>query len=82
MPQSERSNVLKEIMKWLVTQKDGATVQALRSYIKWEITEGGATNSTIKKYVEDLKAGSLIEYKHPYWRVTNFGKTWLARHSL
>lgn len=82
MPQSERANNLREIVKWLETQKDGATTQAMYAYIKWEITEGGATDSTIRKYMKDLEAGSLIEYKHPYWHVTEFGKKWLSRHSL
>ena len=82
MPQSERANVLKEIMRWLASQEDGATVHAIRYHIKWEITEGGATDSTIKRYIEDLKAGSLIEYKHPRWYTTKFGRTWIERHSL
>ena len=82
MPQSERANILKKIIKWLITQKNGATVQAMRSHIKWEITEGGATDSAIKRYIEDLAAELLIEYKHPFWFVTKKGKEWLERHSL
>ena len=54
MPQSERANVLKEIVRWLVVQENGATPQAIRQQVKWEITEGGATDTTIKKYIEDL----------------------------
>jgi len=82
MPQSERANVLKEIMRWLATQEKGATLQALSHHIKWEITEGGATDTTIKKYIQDLSNALLIEYQHPYWLVTNKGKMWLERHCI
>jgi predicted transcriptional regulator len=82
MPQSERANVLKEIMRWLASQEKGATIQAIRHHTKWEITEGGATDNTIKKYIEDLSAAQLIEYEHPFWRVTENGKMWLERHAL
>lgn len=82
MPQSERANNLKEIVKWLATQEDGATVQAILQYTKWEITEGGATDNTIKKYIEDLKKAAIIEYNHPFWKATEYGKKWLDRHLL
>lgn len=82
MPQSERANVLKEMVKWLASQEKGATVQAILQYTKWEITEGGATDSTIKKYIDDLSKAQIIEYAHPFWKVTNYGRTWLERHYL
>jgi|MudIll2142460700_1097286.scaffolds.fasta_scaffold2802815_1 t-SNARE complex subunit (syntaxin) len=82
MPQSERANVLKEIMRWLAAQEKGATLQALRHHIKWEITEGGATDTTIKKYIQDLGGAQLIEYETPFWRVTNNGKMWLEQHCI
>ena len=82
MPQSERSNILKKIVEWLASQERGQTTGAIRTHTKWEITEGGATDNTIKKYIKDLDRASLIEYKHPFWRVTKYGKEWLERHSL
>jgi hypothetical protein len=82
MPQSERANVLKEIVRWLITQEKGATIQALRTHIKWEITEGGATDTTIKKYIQDLSDAKVIEFQAPFWRVTNNGEMWLDRHCL
>ena len=82
MPQSERANVLKKIVTWLTSQENGATVQAILHYTKWEITEGGATDNTIKKYVEDLSKAKIMEYAHPFWKVTNYGKMWLERHLL
>lgn len=82
MPQSERAEIIKKLMRWLVNQEKGATVKAIRQYVKWEITEGGATDKSIKKYVADLDGAGLIEYKHPFWRVTKAGKLWLERHSI
>ena len=69
MPQSERAEILKKLMKWLATQERGATVQTMLAYVKWEITEGGATDNAVKKYIEDLDKQHLIEYRHPFWTI-------------
>jgi len=82
MPQSERSDILKKLLRWLSSQENGATVKAILQYTKWEITEGGATDNTIKKYIEDLERAGHIEYEHPFWTTTNAGKQWLERHSI
>ena len=73
---------MKQLVKWLDVQEKGATTQAIREYVKWEITEGGATDNTIRKYIDDLHRAALIEYTHPFWKVTNAGKKWLERHSI
>jgi len=80
MPQSERSSILKEMLKWLSQFDKGQTLAAIVSYTKCEITELGATDNTIKKYIRDLDHARLIEYKHPYWKITDFGRRWLERH--
>jgi predicted transcriptional regulator len=82
MPQSERSEILKKLLKWLIAQEKGATVQAILQYTKWEITEGGATDNAIKKYIDDLEKALLIEYMHPFWKITDAGKQWLEKHSI
>jgi len=82
MPQSERSDIMKKLLKWLISLEQGATNQAIHAYVQWEICEGGATNNSIKKYVEDLCRAHLIDYKAPFYRVTNAGKEWLERHSI
>jgi predicted transcriptional regulator len=82
MPQSERAEILKKMLRWLLTKENGATVQAILIYTKWEITEGGATDNAIKKYIEDLKKALLIEYKQPFWKITKAGKNWLERHNI
>ena len=82
VPQSERSEILKKLLKWLKTQEKGATKSAIVYHVKWEITEGGATDKSIKKYIEDLHRAGLIEYKHPFWKITSMGKNWLERHGI
>ena len=82
MPQSERAEIIKRLLKWLDLQEKGATTQAIVHYVKWEITEGGATDNSIKKYIEDLHRAMLIEYKHPFWKITPAGKRWLERHCI
>jgi len=82
MTQVERSIILKKICKWLVTREKGETTSAIHHQVKWEITEGGATDKIIKKYIEDLHKGGHIVYKHPFWRVSKAGKRWLERHII
>ena len=81
MPQSERSDILKKLLKWLTSQEKGATPQAIVAYTKWEITEGGATDNVVRKYIEDLAKAQLIEYQKPFWIITNNGREWLERHT-
>jgi len=82
MPQSERSNVLKELLKWLASQENGATVSAIHAQVRNEITQLGATPKTIENYITDLHAAAFTEYKHPFWRVTRAGRDWLERHTI
>lgn len=82
MPQSERADTIRKILIWIAAQENGATLPAIRTYTQWEICEGGATTNTIKKYIEDLHRGLLIEYKHPYWVITEQGKVWLEMHAI
>lgn len=79
MPQQERSKNQIEMLKWLKTQQNGATMAALKAYTRNEITQLGATDKTIENYVETLKAAGFIEYKHPFWGITNSGIEFLER---
>ena len=81
MPQSERSNNLKKIVAWLLTEEK-ATTSKIIHHIKWEITEGGATDNTCKKYIKDLDKAGIIRYNHPYWTITEYGKKWLDKHGV
>ena len=82
MPQSERSNILKQLLKWLATKEDGVTVPAIHAQVRNDITQLGATSKTIQSYIVDLDSAGFIEYKHPNWRITKFGRDWLERHII
>lgn len=82
MPQSDRSKTIKALVKWLVHQDPGATTAGIHAQVRNEITELGATQKTIQSYIEDLDHAGIIEYEHPYWKVTKFGREWLERHSI
>lgn len=82
MTQGERAEIIKKILKWIIPQEKGVTTQAIYYHIKWEITEGGASNNSIKKYIEDISKASYITYEHPFWKATKAGKDWLERHSV
>ena len=74
MPQSERSDNIKKLLKWLLTQEKGATKPAILHYSKWKISEGGATDNTVKKYIEALHKAGLTEYNHPFYKISKYGK--------
>lgn len=83
MPQSERTEIMKKLLKWLESKKEkGATLSAIITHTKVEITLLGATTNTIKKYVDDLGTNGLIHYKHPFWKISEFGKEWLERYYI
>ena len=58
----------------------GVPTQAIISYTIEEICEMGATAKTAKDYIEYLGKYSMIEYEHPFWRITKKGMDWLDRH--
>jgi len=84
MPQSERSQNIKAILKWLrdVVGSKGATVQQIIAYVIFDVTEFGATEKTAKSYVEALRRAGFIEPipDSPRLRITNAGKRWLEEH--
>ena len=84
MPQQERSHNLLKMLKYLrsleLESKPGATTAGLKAHTRNEVTQLGATDKTIENYIETLKSAVLIDYKHPYWRITQAGKDFLERH--
>jgi predicted transcriptional regulator len=82
MPQSERSKILMELLKWLASRDDEATTAAIHAQVRNEITQLGATAKTIENYIHDLDHAGFIEYKHPFWRIIKSGRDWLDRHSI
>jgi hypothetical protein len=80
MPQQERSHNLQKMLKYLRGLPQGVTTAALKAQTRNEITQLGATDKTIENYIESLKSAGLIEYNHPFWRITQSGKNFLERH--
>ncbi len=84
MPQQERSHNLLKMLKYLrslkLEGKSGASTGGLKAHTRNEITELGATDKTIENYIETLKNAGLIDYSHPYWRITKAGEDFLERH--
>lgn len=84
MPQSERSQIIKEILKWLEakSKRKGATMQEIIDHTQLEISEMGATTKTIKGYVRSLSRNGLIQNKGLRFTITPKGENWLQRKFL
>ena len=83
MPQSERSQIIIELLKWIRDVKT-ATRSQIINYIRLEATALGSSSRTAVKYFEDLGHFHLIELiprSTARWRITSDGESWLARHS-
>jgi predicted transcriptional regulator len=50
------------------------------AYTRNEVTQLGATDKTIQNYIDALEKAGFIEYKHPFWKITKSGQTFLERH--
>jgi predicted transcriptional regulator len=81
MPQSERSQIIKEFLKWLEakTKQDGATLQQSVKHIQVEITEMGAEEKRCTKYLKDCERTGLIYADRLKFKITDEGKNWLQR---
>lgn len=84
MPQSERSQIIKEMLKWLQakSKKNGATLKEIIDHTQLEISEMGATSRTIKGYVRSLTRNGLIQTKGVRFIITSKGQNWLERKFL
>jgi predicted transcriptional regulator len=81
MPQSERSQIIKEFLKWLEakTKQGGATLQQCVKHIQVEITEMGAEEKRCAKYLKDCERAGLISADRLKFKITEEGKNWLQR---
>lgn len=81
MPQSERSQIIKELLKWLAakTKQGGASYQECIKHIQVEITEMGAEEKRCKKYLKDCQKAELIYIDGMKFKITDAGKNWLQR---
>jgi len=84
MPQSERSTIIKEFLKWLEAKSkgSGANLQECISHLELEITQMGATKRKCADYIEACKRADLISIHGLKFKITPEGKNWLQRKSL
>jgi len=81
LPQSERSNTIKEFLKWLEakTKQNGATLQECLKHLQIEITEMGAQDRTCRDYLKDCERAGLIQIDRLKFTISETGKNWLRR---
>jgi len=84
LPQSERSQNLKELLAWIKAKsmRKGATTQQILERITIEITDLGATTRTARSYLVTLERAGLIYTQGLRWKITDKGKNWLERKYL
>jgi len=81
MPQSERSEIIKQFLKWLEAKSrhGGATYQECIKHLQVEVTEMGAEERTCQKYMKDCERASLIYTEGLKFKTTDVGINWLRR---
>ena len=82
MPQSERSQIIKEMLMWIAarTTKDGGVRRMeLIRFVQLEITDLGAATRTCEKYLDDLVKHRLVVIKGLKYVCTQTGKNWLEK---
>jgi len=82
LPQSERSQIIKEMLVWILakTKLDGGVRRAeLIRFVQLEITDLGAATRTVEKYLYDLCKHNLVVIKGNKYLCTQTGKNWLEK---
>jgi len=87
MPQSERSQIIIEFLKWLAAKSrskkhEGATIQECVQHIEVEITSMGATTKRALSYVKSCQKAGLLYTHGLKFRVSEVGKNWLEKKIL
>jgi len=82
LPQSERSQIIKELLVWIAakTKLDGGVRRMeLIRFCQLEITDLGAATRTVEKYLDDLVRHKLVAVKGNHYICTQTGKNWLEK---
>lgn len=81
MPQSERSEIIKQFLKWLKAKSKhgGATLGECVRHLQIEITEMGAQERTCREYIKDMERTGLIYIDGLKWKCTEVCENWLRR---
>ena len=81
-PISERSENLKELLRWLYArtkQGRGTGINEIIRYIQLDITELGGTTRTARNYVKTLVKLGLVEIKGYKYLTTKLTENWLKK---
>jgi len=82
MPQSERSQIIKQILSWLnarTKSKKPPKINEVYHYIESEICEMGASIRVIKGYLRRLEVHGFIRFDGLKVVCTQTGKNWLKK---
>lgn len=82
MPQSERSQIIKEMLMWIAAMsklEGGVRRGELIRFVQLEITDLGAATRTVEKYLADLLRHKLVAIKGNKFYCTQTGKNWLEK---
>ena len=83
MPQSERSKIIIDFLKWLQAKgrssKGGASLQECVYHITVEITNMGATQRRAIDYLRATREANLVYARGSLFRLTSEGENWLKR---
>jgi len=80
MPQSERSQIIKEMLMWIDARtklNGGVRRGELIRFVQLEITSLGAATKTVEKYLRTLVKHKLVAVKGHKYVCTQTGKNWL-----
>jgi len=82
MPQSERSQIMKELLRWLHAKSkssNGARTGEILTHVMSEISSLGATKRAARSYIETLAQLGFIRVYRLKWKLTSKGENWLKR---
>lgn len=81
MPQGERSETIKQFLKWLnaKSKQGGASRQECINHMHVEITDMGAEAKRCEIYLKDCLNSKLIEVEGFKFRITKDGQSWINR---
>ena len=81
MPQSERSETIKQFLKWLnaKSKQGGASRRECIDHLHIEITDMGAEPRRCEIYLKDCLDSKLIEVKGFKFSITTDGQSWIKR---
>ena len=85
MPQSERSSIIIQFLRWLQGRckaKNYPNIQECVKHIEIEITSMGATRKRAISYVKSCESAGLIHRYGLKFKISKDGENWLQKKIL